>query len=438
MTTLHDHSLELRVLATLADVSGLDVAEAKTAAERSSLVAEDFHNPLHRNIWTAQMGLLFDGEACDFYRVRTRLQPDEREKVAPLIEAAGQVGVSLLIASAIRGAANDLRAMTLRRNILRFGRELAQMAEGTTDPTVLLTNATAALSRITTSRAASWRTLAEVLEVARREMLEIAEGRGSPVIPTGLREWDRIIGGLWPTLTVLGSHPGSGKSGVIARLLLNLAAAGKKVAVFSLEDQATWLAYRALASASRVTQFVLRNRKLTGAQEEAVHNGTQELVDLSRLILIDDRGRLPSQEVVQSARDAILNHGAQVVVIDHYGEITHDTDRSDRHDLMIASGLSDLRNLSKGYGVPIVIAAHLKPLASSPFSTSDFANSAAFERMARVLVAWEKKDDVLKVQVLKHTNGVRANFDLHFDGPSAMAQNPPEDIPKAVQKVIPF
>src|SRR4051812_16419924 len=112
MTTLSDHPLELRVLATLADVSTVDVTEARSAAERSRLVSDDFHNPLHRSIWTAQMGLLFDGEACDFYRVATRLKTEEREQMAPVTARASEAGVSLLVASGIFGAADDLRAFT--------------------------------------------------------------------------------------------------------------------------------------------------------------------------------------------------------------------------------------------------------------------------------------------------------------------------------------
>ncbi len=423
MTVLSDHPLELRVLATLADVSQIDIAEARTAAERSRLVTDDFHNELHRAIWSAQMGLLFDGEIADFYRVRSRLRSDDQAKMPSFLEAAGQPGVSLNFAPLIMGAADDLRALTLRRNMLRFGRDIAASAENTRDVTALLANAAAMLAKITTNRVANWRTLAEVMEQTRREMRDVAEGRGSVVIPTGLKEWDRIIGGLWPTLTVIGAHPGAGKSGLIARLIINLAMRGLKVAIFSLEDQATWLAYRALSSESGLSQFVLRNRKLTEDQHNAVHHGDTAIGAYANNIFIDERGRLPSSEIVQSTRDAILNKGAKVIIVDHYGEVAHDT-RSERHDLEIAAGLSELRNLAKQFGVPVVVAAHLKPAAVYPYTQHDFRNAAAFEQMSRVLVAWEKKEDVLRTQVLKATNGISpATFELPFHGPSAMVSN---------------
>ncbi len=426
---LSDHALELRVLATLADVSSLDITDARSAADRSRLTTDDFHDPLHQKVWTAQIGLLFDGEACDFYRVATRLKPDDRAKMPALTAAAADPGVSMLMASAIYGAADDLRAMTLRRGILRFGREIVAAAENTTDTTALLTNATAALSKITTTRAANWRTMAEVMEQTRREMKELATGKGTPVIPTGLYDWDRLIGGLWPTLIVLGAHPGHGKSGLIGRLLLNLALAGVKSAIFSLEDQATWLAYRALSAESGISQFVLRNRKLTEDQADAVHHGETAIGAYAANVMIDERGALPPSEIVQGARDAILNHGARVVVVDHYGEVRHGDERNDRHDLMIASGLSDLRNLAKSYGVPIIVAAHLKPQAVYPFTQHDFRNASAFEQMARVAVMWAKDGDTLKMQVLKHQYGIVCNFTLPFHGPSAMVSNAVPETP---------
>ncbi len=438
MSTLSDHPLELRVLATLADVSSLDVGEAKTAAERSRLVTEDFHNPLYRLIWSAQMALLFDGEACDFYRVATRLNADERTKLPPLALQCQAAGVSLLVASAIRGAAEDLRKLTLRRNILRFGRDLANQAECNADPAVLLTNATAALHRITTSRAANWSTLGEARVQARLEMESVKAGVGTPVIPTGLKEWDRIVGGLWPTLTVIGAHGGHGKSGFIGRILMNVALAGRKVAIFSLEDQRTWLAYRALSSESGISQFVLRNRALNEEQDYLIHQSEKAMEAYEGNIEIDDRGALPPSELVQCSRDAILNRGAQAIVVDHFGEVRlgEDGGRNDRHDLMIAAGLSDLRNLAKQYGVPIVVAAHLKPAATYPFTQHDFRNAQAFEGMSRVAVMWEKAESELKMIVVKNQFGISpATFKLPFHGPSAMVLN---EIPSTQAEQVPL
>ncbi len=439
-STLYDHSLELRVLATLADVSALDVAEAKNAAERSGLTTEDFHNPLHANIWTAQMGLLFDGEAADFYRAATRMKPDDRGKMPALASRCLEVGVSMLVASTIRGVAQDLRKLTLRRQILRFGRELAHQAESNEDPAVLLSNATAAIARITLSRSANWRTLGEARAAARMEMVRVKEGTGTPVIPTGLKEWDRIVGGLYPTLMVVGAHGGNAKSALLLRMLLNVAQQGHKACIFSLEDQETWLAYRTLAMESGLAQFILRNRELTMEQEDLIRHAEQAMSAYENLVEIDDRGALSPSEIVQAARDAVLNRGAKFVVVDHFGEIRlgEDSKGFGRYDLMIQEGLQDLRNLAKTTGTPVLVAQHLKPGAVYPFTQHDFMNSSAFEKMSRVALMWEldREKSELKMIVCKNQYGkANMHFTLPFHGPSAMVMNEPPTT-KAVQEPL--
>ncbi len=428
--TLYDHALELRVLATLADVSALAIGDARGAAERSRLTTDDFHNPFYRNVFGAQMGLLFEGEACEFGRIGPRLGGDDRLKIPDLIK-----GQSFGFAHSIMGAADDLRAMTLRRNILRFGRELSASAENTTDPATLLSNATAALARITSSRSATWRTLTEVMADVDAELAQVASGT-VPVVPTGVPEWDRIIGGLWPTLMVLGAHPGQGKSGLLGRIILNIALAGKKVAVFSLEDQATWLAYRALSSESGITQFILRTRQLTDSQRHDLQSGKTSVGRYSDRIFIDERGALSPSELVQTARDAVLNKDVDVVLVDHLGELRYGASE-ERHDLKIQEGLSDLRNLAKSYGVPVFCASHLKRDAIAPFKQTDFANAAAIERQSRVLVGFEKSGDKLKLSVLKNTFGIaNVAFELPFHGPSAMVTNDAAMVPPKQEALL--
>ncbi len=416
MNALYDHGLELRVLATLADVSSFDITEAKNTAERSRLTTDDFHSPFYKAVFGAQMGLLFEGEACEFGRLGARLNDTDRKRLPDLI-----LGQSMGTSHSIMGCADDLRGMTLRRNILRFGQDLAASAADAISPELLLSSAMSTLNKITNSRAATWRTLSEVMVEVDRELASVASG-AIPVIPTGVPEWDRIIGGFWPTLMVLGAHPGQGKSGLIGRFVLNLALAGKKVAVFSLEDQATWLAYRALSSESGITQFILRTRKLTEDQRSDLQHGRGNVMKYGNNIFIDERGALAPAELVQTARDAVLNKSVDVVIVDHLGELRYG--ESDRHDLKIQEGLSDLRNLAKGYGVPIFCASHLKREAIAPFKQSDFANAAAIERQSRVLVGFEKKEDKLTLSVLKNTFGVAGvAFQLPFHGPSALVTN---------------
>jgi replicative DNA helicase len=142
-----------------------------------------------------------------------------------------------------------------------------------------------------------------------------------------------------------------------------------------------------------------------------------------RNVLVDDRPALGVDDVIASAR-SMLVRGAQVLFVDHLGEIR--LNRTDRHDLDIIDVLQQLRGLSKLYRVPVVVLCHLRrrdglTVQSEPALT-DFAFSAGIERMARVALGLSKPaHDTLQVHVLKQTQGISGvNVDLVFDGSSGL------------------
>ena len=122
----------------------------------------------------------------------------------------------------------------------------------------------------------------------------------------------------------------------------------------------------------------------------------------------------------------IVRHGCKALIVDHLGEIR--LERSDRHDLDIADALQQLRALAKIYGVPVVVACHLKRRdgGTEDPKLSDFAFSAGVERMARVALALTRGagEDQLRVHVLKQTSGQSGvAVDLNFHSMAGMVHN---------------
>lgn len=116
-------------------------------------------------------------------------------------------------------------------------------------------------------------------------------------------------------------------------------------------------------------------------------------------------------------------------MLDHLGELRYSSGRKDRFDLDVTEGLSDLRSIAKEHGVPVVVANHLRRDVSqnqrAPRLT-DFANSSAIERQARVALALERApgSDVLKIHVLKQTNGkAGVVVEVRFAGPAALVRD---------------
>jgi replicative DNA helicase len=256
------------------------------------------------------------------------------------------------------------------------------------------------------------------------EVQAVYEGRAESTLRTGIPKLDETIGGLQPTLTILGAEPGAGKSGLMLRIIRNLAERGVTSGVFSLEDQARWMVRRMAAETSGLPVFVLQNRKLTDHQLESFGGAMNRIHELAAHVLVDDRKGLDAKNIAASARTMIAN-GAKAIFVDHLGEVR--VNRTERHDRDIGDVLRELRGIADVHRVPIVVLCHVKRrdgVAEEPRIT-DFAFSADVERTARVALAVVKPDeDTQGVHVLKQTSGVSGvAMWLRFNGPAAMSTN---------------
>jgi hypothetical protein len=129
------------------------------------------------------------------------------------------------------------------------------------------------------------------------------------------------------------------------------------------------------------------------------------------------------EDVISSATEGIIQDGCDSIWIDHAGEIL--LTATERTDLEIARHLSLLRGIANRFGVPVIVAGHLKRQAdpSAPPLLSSFANSSGAERKARVALGLQRKpgSDILSVHILKQTNGPAGQVvDLKFAGAAAM------------------
>ncbi len=250
------------------------------------------------------------------------------------------------------------------------------------------------------------------------------------IVKTGITALDRVIGGWQPTLNLVGAEPGVGKSAIFATSLEAISRSGIKAALFSLEDEPSWLSYRILSNESGIDQFKMRFESLKGSDVDLVsssHERTKTYQD--NIIIVDGSDRpLSDDDVVATSNDLFYNHGVGIIFVDHLGELTSKV--SDRHDLEISNQLSNIRRIANRLGIPVVVAAHFRRPAgggriSNPTLT-DFANSAGAERKARVALGLTREPgtDIMNIHILKQTNGPSGlTISVKFDGMAAMIIN---------------
>lgn len=250
----------------------------------------------------------------------------------------------------------------------------------------------------------------------------IQSGTEPEILSTGLPQLDEAIGGLQRTLTIVGSQPGHGKSGLMMAVVRHLTERGRTVGVFSLEDSAEWMAMRLLSHYSRVPLFLLGKKRLRPEQEAALEEHRETVRPMLERIITSDQSRLTAPEILADATK-MLDAGACAIFVDHLGEVG--LQRTDRHDRDIGEALGELMRIPKERDVPLWVLAHTKRPAGEKArpSATDFAFSADLERKARVALSLSKEDDWVKVTVVKQTNGPAGRVvELAFDHRSGLVR----------------
>lgn len=414
--------IEVLTLKAIVGDARISPVDGIARIDDAGVTAADFASSQNQALFTALVAQLREGrqpEAVSLLRATAGSVPRELT-IKVLTEY--EVGFASQRLAVVREAAQ-------RRQTLQVLRGMLELFER---PDVAVSTALGELRSAINGlgEAGTLRTLEGSAYELITKLEQIQSGDRDPVVPTGINAVDEVIGGLQPTLTIIGALPAVGKSALLATIVQNMAKRGQKVGVLSLEDEAGWLTSRLTAEASRIPVPVLAFKKLTMGQLERAGAALGELMPALKNIIADDRHGMTTGEVVASARRMVAM-GARAILVDHLGEVR--LARSERHDLDIADALSQLRGLAKTHGVPVVVLCHLRRRegldAEKEPKLTDFAFSAAVERMARVALGLWRQGDQLAVTVLKQTNGpagVTVFLDLHRQSGTVAQTEAPE------------
>ena len=367
---------------------------------------EDFQHQSARDIWFQLEKTVREGVKVDATVISMRL-PSLRSLIHELDDDK-HVGVSYVLLRALHEQAT-------RRRYFEALRVIANMVTNTATP---LAGAVVEAQKLL----ADWQDETATIQMMDSsvftlidEIEAVQSGKVPPVLQTGIEAWDAMMGGLQPTLTMVGAAPGVGKSALVAGMLPLIGARGVKVGLISLEDERGWLTRRLMSHYTGIPVFVLANKKLFAPQKSRLDSEATKAFDVLTRVACDDRSGLTGNDVVASARRMIAM-GCKAIFVDHLGEIS--IARTQRHDLDISDVLRDLRVIAKVARVPVIVLAHMKRSDRSDGEPhlSDFAFSAGVERMARVAVGLWRDGDALMCSVLKQTQGISGvSFELNMN-----------------------
>lgn len=413
---LFDHSAEAAVLGSiLQDAEQLDAAR--------SLSPEAFHLPAHAQVWAALLDVVKAGQPVDHLTLAERL------KACGQLEAVGGPAFLMRLDQAVPFSGNVpayvgiLKDRALRRAIVSRARETARAAENLqAEATAVALESSGAFASLGAAGVGQLHTLQDALGDLLDELDAVAKGLKRPSILTGIDVWDELIGGLQRgKVTVIGAQPSVGKSALMGTMIENIAVEGTKAGVFSLEDPRVWLPKRLVSRRSGVPVKRLSTERLPEFAMQRVGEAAEGVFRWAASVLIDDRSGLTATQVSATARQMVVQHGAEAIFVDHLGELGLEDDWG-RHDLAVHAAFRQLRDVAKDLDVAVVVLAHFhRPKASSDKeprnvrpTSAMWANSGGIEKMARVAVGlWEDEElpGGIVATVLKQTEGEK---DLDF------------------------
>jgi len=149
------------------------------------------------------------------------------------------------------------------------------------------------------------------------EDIEVAfKGESPPVLLTGLKTLDNILGGLQDgDLMFLAGRPSMGKTSLAVNIAENVARQGNPVMISSLEMKAKKLVARCIA---RETGISTQRQRTGDITEQDFQKLADAKVIISNLpIFIDDRPNLTVSNARSRLRRMIKKHGIKLLVIDY-------------------------------------------------------------------------------------------------------------------------
>lgn len=339
---------------------------AAYAVVESVVRAEDFFEPLHRNIWAIIVDLIAGGKIASPVTVRKFLASDillpEGFTVASYLAKLAAEATTIVNAPDFAGI---VRAHADRRLMIEVAQEIQYSKEA--DNLKLAAWAVDHYDGIVAAQSMNDAPAVDMAEAVARAMDAAAhafqhdgKARGVPYGLTALD--DRTLGAMPGQLIVVAGRPGMGKSAVALGMARNMAEAGNSVMFWSGEmgdvDLTTRMISDKLWSPSRrLTYWQIASGKYREERFQDIRDAGMALAQLP--IRIEQQPGLTVPQIAARARQWKRKKGLKALFIDHLGLVRASGRYAGNKVAETGEITTSLKALAKELGVPIILLAQI-------------------------------------------------------------------------------
>lgn len=379
------------------------------------IAADDFYDPLHREVWDLIAGLIEAGKLASPVTVKPHLEGLMVGDLPIGSYLARLVADCPLDPSAVSGIAKAIADLSLRRReFLILEEALGRILDNRVEDTgvTILDDIMGELESTRPTRAGQSGFVSfdkSAQKAIDKASAAYARGGVLPGLSTGLIGLDDALGGLNKTdLITIAGRPAMGKSAIatniayaVGRDLLAKRQAGEKtgvVGVISLEMSDDQVAGRILSERSYVSTHRLRRGKASEKEMEQFIAAAEELRSLP--IETDSTPYLSISQITLRARNLAKRKGLELLIIDYVQIVQGSGKKSENRVRELSEITAGLKWLAKELEVPVVILAQVgRQVEQRPDKRprlSDLKESGSIEQDSDVVMFLYRHEYYLK------------------------------------------
>ncbi len=389
---------------------------------------DDIYNPGLQEVWGAFERLDLKGEPIDQVTVY-----EEAKTYPGIANIITETMTSTPYAGNPQAYAKIVADNAVYRRLIEAARKIAELGYSSPDSTEsALDRAESILfSASRSQRSGRFWTAPEMVGRAYDRIARIAAGENRAGVPTGIASIDRVTGGWQKSdLIIIAARPSVGKTALATTMAMNAAAAGKKIAIFSIEMSSEQIGARMLSIASDVPLHKIRQGVQNGMDLARIASGVYEIERAD--INVDDTPAATPGELRSKCRRLLADKGVDLIIVDYLQLMSPDRVSKDGNRVNDVSDISrGLKMLARELNVPVIALSQLSRSSeyreSGEPRLSDLRDSGAIEQDADlVLMLWKKGDvafddidETVYAKIAKHRNGPTGLAELQFHRPTA-------------------